>query len=212
MNGRGYKKCPKMWGAIQKYGWDNIKHETIYSGLTKEQAETKERELIVLFDSIENGYNIEHGGNALGTHNIETRRKISTANKGKTKPPCSEERKKKYSKMYSGSGNPFYGRVHTEETKAEHSKFMRGNQYNKGHHHTDEYKKMKSKQMHEKYSNGGNPRCKPVSCIDSDGIEKRFVSLRKAAEMLHVNVSTLYKYVHSGKIYKGCTWSYINES
>lgn len=81
-NGRGYKKCPKMHNAILKYGWNNIEHELLYSGLPKEEAEAKEIELIAFYGSVENGYNTDHGGNTTGTHSIETRNKISIANIG----------------------------------------------------------------------------------------------------------------------------------
>lgn len=35
-----------MWNAIQEYGWDNIKHEIILSGLTYETAKVIESSLI----------------------------------------------------------------------------------------------------------------------------------------------------------------------
>ena len=72
-NGRGYKRRPrgkgytqpKMAHAINKFGWDNIKHHILFEGLEKEEAEDWERYLICFFDSIENGYNKARGG---GTH------------------------------------------------------------------------------------------------------------------------------------------------
>ena len=47
-NGRGYKKCPKVWSAIQKYGWSSVKSEVVANGLTKEEAEAMEIELTYL--------------------------------------------------------------------------------------------------------------------------------------------------------------------
>ena len=41
-NGTGYKNCISFNRAIAKYGWDNIKHIILYSGLSKEDAERKE--------------------------------------------------------------------------------------------------------------------------------------------------------------------------
>lgn len=85
MNGRGYKGCPAMYKAIQKYGWESFKHEILFNGLSKEQAEQKEIELIAFYKSNKKGYgyNIENGGNTSGTHSEETKRKISEANKGR---------------------------------------------------------------------------------------------------------------------------------
>lgn len=211
-NGRGYKKCPKIHNAILKYGWNNVEHELLYDGLTKQEAESKEIELIAFYGSVENGYNADHGGNTSGTHSIETRHKMSVSGKGKKKPPVSEERKQRYSVCYSGSGNPFYNKHHSEETKTKHSEFMKGNQYNKGNHHTEEFKRNKSLQMKEKYSNGGNPRCKAVICTDDKGNKTRFHSLRKAAQTLGKNVSSIHKAVKNNSYYCGYYWGYENET
>jgi hypothetical protein len=88
---------------------------------------------------------------------------------------------------------------------------MTGNQYNKGHHHSEEFKKEKSKQMSEKYKNGGNPRCKKVVGTSDNGDRRIFVSLRNAANVLGVSVATMYKYVHEGTKYGGYKWGYLNE-
>ncbi len=61
-NGKGYEDQPKIKNAIEKYGWDNVQHNILLTGLTKEDAEEKEKELIVQFKSIENGYNTSIGG------------------------------------------------------------------------------------------------------------------------------------------------------
>lgn len=61
-NGKGYESQPKMARAIEKFGWDNIQHNILLCGLKKEEAEEKEKELIVKYNSIENGYNTSVGG------------------------------------------------------------------------------------------------------------------------------------------------------
>lgn len=206
---RGYKECPKMAKAIQKYGWENVAHLILVDGLEKEDAERLEIELIKEMNSIKDGYNIEHGGNCAGTHNMETRAKISAGNKGKKKPPLSEEQKEKIRKRISGEGNPFKGKHHTEETKRAHSEFMKGNQYNKGNHHSEDFKKMKSKQMSEKYSNGGNPRCVCVYSFNCEnGNIQEFYSLREAARFVGCSPSTLLKKINGEREYKGRTWRY----
>lgn len=131
--GTGYKECPRMWNAIKKYGWENVKHEVLYDGLTKDEAESYEIALISEFKSNnENyGYNIENGGNVVGTHSIETKMKISNGNKGKKKKPCSDEMKLYYSEIFSGDKNPFYGKKHTEKSKSKISQSRIGNKWAK---------------------------------------------------------------------------------
>lgn len=82
--GSGYKpksstQSAYFYNAILKYGWDAFTHEVLYSGLTKEQAEAKEIELISEYrsDEREFGYNIEHGGNSTGRLSLETKAKIA---------------------------------------------------------------------------------------------------------------------------------------
>lgn len=85
--GNNYRSCPAFWNAIQKYGWDNIKHEILFEGLTKTEADEIE---IKLISEAKGGicYNIDSGGyhyggrpswNAgkkLGPHKPETIEKI----------------------------------------------------------------------------------------------------------------------------------------
>lgn len=62
---KNYKTSSHFNNAIKKYGWDNIKHEILFTGLSRSEAEAKEIELIAKYDSTNqrNGYNIEKGGN-----------------------------------------------------------------------------------------------------------------------------------------------------
>lgn len=86
-NGIGYKHHQKlMWNAIQKYGWDNIKHKILFTSKIKEEAEEKEIEYISYYksDNCEFGYNIKHGGY-------------------KSEKPCPR-------KDISGEKNPQYGK------------------------------------------------------------------------------------------------------
>lgn len=45
-NGIGYQNQPKMWAAIQEFGWENIKHEIIMQNLTRQNALMIEEALI----------------------------------------------------------------------------------------------------------------------------------------------------------------------
>lgn len=76
--GKGYIKQKLFYKAIQKYGWNNIKHEVIYENLSKEEACEKEIELICYYKSNQRefGYNLTSGGET-GELNKEVKAKIS---------------------------------------------------------------------------------------------------------------------------------------
>ena len=123
-NGKGYATSKYFYRAIQKYGWDNIKHTILYTGLTREQASEKEKELIALYQSNkrEFGYNCTLGGDggSLGySPTEETRRKLSIANKGKSRP-------------------------HSEEWRKQHSEALKGNKIHLGHKATNKQRKRMS--------------------------------------------------------------------
>lgn len=100
-NGCNYKSSPHFYRAIQKYGWDNFKHEILFEFRNKTEAELKERELILEYKTYikEYGYNIEMGGNYKGKHSVSTREKISRSKIGK---PRSKETKEKVSNGLKG--------------------------------------------------------------------------------------------------------------
>lgn len=89
-NGCAYTKSQYFAKAIAKYGWENIKHEILFSNLSKSEAEAKEVELIAKFDLTNHalGYNIAKGGG--GTAGVkaskETRKKLSDAHKNGKRP------------------------------------------------------------------------------------------------------------------------------
>lgn len=96
------KGCIIFYNAIQKYGWDNFKHEILISGLTLDQANKYEEFYISEHNTLfPNGYNIKLGGlnNQIST---ETRRKMSVARTGKVFGPHSEDRKLKISIANTG--------------------------------------------------------------------------------------------------------------
>ena len=136
LKGKGYNNCPLMKKAIDKYGWNNIRHKILYDYLTKEEAEQKEIDLIKQYKSNNPkfGYNIENGGNCCGTHSEETKRKIGLKSKGRqtmlgrhiTKEHI-EKLKNGRIKKYKETGNyGFSNHKHTDEFKINMSKRMKG--------------------------------------------------------------------------------------
>ena len=96
-NGNGYRKNIHFFRAIVKYGWNNIKHEILYTDLTEKEAKTKEIELIAQYNStnINFGYNITKGGDTRASMSEETRLKMISKLKGQKR---TEEQKLKYKK------------------------------------------------------------------------------------------------------------------
>lgn len=94
-NGKKYNNNEYMNNAIKKYGWQNIEHKILYNGLTKEQAEIKEKELIKKYKSNirEFGYNILEGGNISIGMTEKGKQQMINKNKGKHKSPNTEFKK-----------------------------------------------------------------------------------------------------------------------
>ena len=63
LEGKGYKKQPKFFNAILKYGWNNFEHIILEQNiLTEKEALEKETFYIKKFNSVEKGYNILEAG------------------------------------------------------------------------------------------------------------------------------------------------------
>lgn len=84
-NGVGYSEQKLFYRAIKKYGWQNIEHKILLEKTTKQQAEEKEIELIKKYKSNNPnyGYNIDNGGNTIGSFSQEHCEKISKALTGR---------------------------------------------------------------------------------------------------------------------------------
>lgn len=89
--GQGYKTQVLMNNAIQKYGWENIKHVIIARGLSESMAQDFERYLIRIYKTTDSeyGYNVCVGGQIIPE---EARKYLSECRTGKKK---SEEHKRK---------------------------------------------------------------------------------------------------------------------
>lgn len=83
-SGFGYEHQVYFFRAIVKYGWINFKHEILFEGLSKKEAEEKEIELIAQYNAadLNFGYNIDLGGD-LHRLSMEARQNISKAKRGK---------------------------------------------------------------------------------------------------------------------------------
>lgn len=152
-DGYNYRKNMLFYRAIKKYGWDNIRHEILFDGLSKEEAEQKEIALIAKFKSNnpDFGYNISSGGesgNAGVIASAETRRKMSIAHLGNpsnTGKKLSEETRRKLSEARKGNKN-MLGRKLSEETRKKMSDAQKGakNHFYGKKHTTETIEKMKA--------------------------------------------------------------------
>lgn len=62
--GYGYEKTPDFFADIKRIGWDAFDHVIVARGLSREEADNLEEELIAAHDTMnpERGYNLRSGG------------------------------------------------------------------------------------------------------------------------------------------------------
>lgn len=116
-NGVRYGTNTLVGRAIYKYGWDNVKKEILYSGLSKEDANKLEIITIANLNTTNRtvGYNLTRGGDGGATlgHEVseDTRKKIGEKNsialRGRKRDKASVEK----------SRQAMLGHVVTEETR-----------------------------------------------------------------------------------------------
>ena len=161
-NGSGYKGSASFYSAILKYGWDNIKHEILETGLTSKEADDREMHYIKLYKSNEKeyGHNIlAHGNVSMNTITEEIRAKMSETRKGRKGAVWTDEmrkalsEKKKGCKGYAPSeetrrkiSESNKGRVVSEETRKKISESQKG----KWHHTEEAREKMREAHKHRK--------------------------------------------------------------
>lgn len=195
--GMGYRMQPMFYRAIVKYGWDNIKHEILYSGLSKEEAEKIEIALITMHDSTNpsHGYNVENGGNCAGTHSEETKRKISEAQKGSK------------NHMY-GKHSWAYGKKQTDEQREKNRIGHLGQKsYWKGKHLPEEtIAKMRKPKTEEHRKKISQIKSIPVVCVETGEV---FASGKAAGEAKGISRGSI-AYVVKGerKTAGGFHWKY----
>ena len=123
-NGRGYKSG-YFYCAIKKYGWDNIQHEVLFTGLDQLNADIIEEDLIYYYKQIGKSYNLANGGsvNRGWKMSEEAKEKLRIINTGRT---MSDEAKEKIRLSKLGEKNPNYGKSPSEEIRQKISKAMKG--------------------------------------------------------------------------------------
>lgn len=95
-SGRGYKSSPHFYSAILKYGWDCFSHEILYTGLSKEEAEHLEIDLIAKYNSTDPacGYNQATGGGVNRGYHLTPERRAAISEEMKSRVIADETREK----------------------------------------------------------------------------------------------------------------------
>lgn len=189
-NGNGYlnSRKTKLKSSIIKYGWDNIKHEVLFTNLDEDTAKRLEVELIRHYKNL--GISLNHTDGGEGAKGIAPWNKgikipYEKSNKLRGKK-LSEEHKKKLSISHKGkvSRKGFYLTPSQIENLRE---------ANIGRKKSIEEKEKISKAL-----------SKPVALLDSNGhVIKRYNSATEAAVELGIDISYLNKCCRLLKVCKG---------
>lgn len=189
-NGIHYKKSPKIFNAINKYGWDNFKKEIIKDDLTREEACLLEIETIELYKSRNRkfGYNIAKGGNG--------------------------------GVIYLKHPKGMLGKKQTEYQKKSHSKWALDKNNNcmtngkvvwgKTHKHPKGMKGKKQTEHQKRVAKNNKHRCKKIKASFKNGEIIIFNSLNECCDYINLQpsssvVSKLLKTNEPYKLSKGIT-------
>lgn len=201
-NGKGYEGCTAFYRAIEKYGWQNIRHEILFTGLSKEDACLKEQLLIAEHDSTnpEHGYNLTSGGEHYEP-NAEWREKLSKANKEYYRThPEAKERMTRHCR----------GKHYTDEEKAYLSQKLKQFFIDHPEQRYERGKSFRGKKRGEEFSRKlGERKSKPIICLDTGVIYK---SLTFAASELGIDRNGITNMLRGkAKTCGGYKFAYVNK-
>lgn len=210
--------------TLLQRAWNKHKPESfsfeILELCMEDDLDDVEIKYIELYDSINNGYNIESGGNKNKRMSEETKKKIGNANRGRHH---SDETKRKMSESRTGKNNGMFGKSHSEESKKKMSDSKIGRP---GHKCTD-YQKERAKQANlgkdvseetrKKISEANignvpyNKNLRPVYCIELQKIFECPASASKALNIRSNNIILCCEHIR--QTCGGYHWMYadINE-
>ena len=210
--GKAYKHNEYFTNSINKYGWENFQHIIVAKGLSKDEAEWLEIELIEKFDTTNRskGYNILKGGDIIDNP-------LSGENHPNYNKPMTQEQKDKISKtriengVAKGENNPNYGKHLSEES----IKKMKDTKNNKSTEEKNKINKKISKARIEKGVAKGknNPSAKTIICLTTKEI---FYTMKDASEKYNccdtgISMCCKGKRNYNGKLSDGTplVWKYI---
>ena len=230
--------------AVKKYGRQNFKKVIVSWAMNEEELNNQEMTLIDFFDAVQsdNYYNVSNGqySNAW-IHKTEEekniiRKKISDKS---MKNVLSEEDYDRYIKdlsfKMSGKNNPFYGKRHTDETKAvlsqkaserqmgdKNKKPWKGicgeNNPHYGTHHSSESKQKMSESAKKKFQNGFIHGRSKSMCITLNHETIVFNSITecyeylKQSDIIHICKDTFKKRIRDNIEFSEFIYSFTNKN
>lgn len=220
--GLGYQKQQSLfYNAIRKYGWDNIQHEILYKGLSKEEACRKEIELIAEYKSNDRrfGYNILEGGkspkqppeaNISRSEKVKERwasaeykERLSSAMKGVKRSPesCENIRKAQKQRFEDPSQRRKISEIQSGKTRSDEAKRKTSESLKKF------YSNPENRKMLAEIRQESNRRAhgRKVLCVETGKIYETIVDASKETGIDHRNISAICKHKRKGKY----TWEYV---
>ena len=200
--------CKAIFGAIQKYGWDNF--EKHWYEVPDEVLNDHEELMVEVLGTLApNGYNLKEGGGSGGKWCDEVKQKISVSHKGKT---LSDDHKQSISVGLTGKAlsddhkqsisDSLKGRTHTDEAK------QKNRAAHTGKTHTEDAKQK----MSDAHKGTKNHNSKEVYQYNIDGtFVQSFASSGEAATHLKKTSGAHIRECANGtrKTAFGFKWSYI---
>lgn len=189
-DGKGYSKNYIFYRAIEKYGWENIKHEILYDGLDVETAKDIEAKLISDWQLTDKkyGYNLvdQRGGISKETHLRMS--KAQMGNKNGIGRKLSPETRQKISKSLKSY---FSDPEHRERLYKPHSEETKEKLRNRK---TSPETRAKISNNHYDCSGTNNPSAKRIVQLSLSGeIIKEFPYATLAAKEYGLDLSSIIK-------------------
>lgn len=205
-NGKGYIKNIFFSRAIEKYGWANIDHTILFSGLSCEEAKELEAKLIDEYKTTERefGYNIRGGGD--GALSEESRKLMSISRMGNQNSlgnVLSNETRKLISESLKKYYETHIGTMSGKHHSAESIMKM------KGRTASEETRKL-LREHHRDVSGKNNPSCRAIVQFDTNGkIIREYDYASMAAKEHNLDLSSIIRCCKGKqKTCGGYVWKY----
>ena len=211
-NGRGYEKNYLFNRAIQKYGWNSIRHIIIPKPFDHKTARQIEKAVIkeLHLTDPRYGLNLDGGGNApISPYTRELMSKVRKGRKTNVGRIVPQETRIKVSnglkRYYESHPGTMLGKHHSEETidRLRHRLFS-----------DETLSKMSAN--HADFSGDKNPSAKPIRQLSMDGVLiAEYPYAKVAAQKYNLDLSSIIKccrHPEKHKSHGGYRWEYADQA